>query len=99
MKKKTIKLTESELKSIIKRILREQYEDDFNAHGYKTTSNFCGNEIEISNSNDAARIKYSDGEITDWLEIEYDDEDEAYVETDYGREYLSDYIRYNSVWG
>ena len=34
-------------------------ENDFEPHGYKTTSNLGGNEIQISNSGDAARIRDS----------------------------------------
>ena len=97
MSKKLIRLTESDLHRIVKesvnRIIKE---NDFEPHGYKTTSNFGGNEIQISNSGDAARIRDSHtGNITDWLEIEFDEEGVAYVTDEMGnQERLCDYMRY-----
>ena len=96
-KKNTVKLNESQLKKIVtesvKRVLKEV--DDFNAHGYKAINNYGGNEIQINNSGDAARLKFQNGEITDWLEIEFDDEGVAYITTPNGQqEKLSDYMRY-----
>ena len=58
-------------------------------------NNYGGNEIQINRSGDAARIKFQDGEITDWLEIDFDEQGVAYVTTPYGeQEKLSDYMRY-----
>lgn len=83
-----MKITESELKNIIKecvyRILNESndfdYKDDFKPQGYYTDSNWGGKEIEISSSGDAARIRtnYGDGpsKPSEWCEIQYDYEDE-----------------------
>lgn len=95
--KNVVRLTESQLHNIIaksvKRVLRES--DDFIGHGYKTTSNLGGNEIQISNSGDAARLKLPSGEITDWLEIEFDEEGVAYITTPDGdTERLDEYMRF-----
>lgn len=92
------KLTESRLKSIIaeslKKILREN--EDFVPQGYKGTSNWGGNEIQISDSGDAARIRDSHtGSVSDWLEIEFDEEGVAFVTDENGnQERLCDYLRY-----
>lgn len=98
MKKNAIRLTETDLKRIIKesvsRIMSEM--EDFQPHGYRGTSNWGGNEIQISPSGDAARFRFNGGEPTDWLEIEFDEEGVAYVDTEQGRELLSDYMRYNA---
>ena len=97
MSKKLIKLTESDLHRIIKESVNNILkENDFEPHGYKTTSNLGGNEIQISNSGDAARIRDSyTGNITDWLEIEFDEEGVAYVTDEMGnQERLCDYMRY-----
>jgi hypothetical protein len=51
-------------------------EDPFEAHGSYTVSNSGGYEIMISPDGDSAKVKEQDGTISDWLEIEYiDDED------------------------
>lgn len=97
MAKKLIRLTESDLHRIIKESVNNILkENDFEPHGYKTTSNLGGNEIQISNSGDAARIRDSyTGNITDWLEIEFDEEGVAYVTDEMGnQERLCDYMRY-----
>lgn len=97
MTKKVIRLTESDLHRIIKESVNNILkENDFEPHGYKTTSNLGGNEIQISNSGDAARIRDSyTGNITDWLEIEFDEEGVAYVTDEMGnQERLCDYMRY-----
>ena len=97
MSKKLIRLTESDLHRIIKESVNNILkENDFEPHGYKTTSNLGGNEIQISNSGDAARIRDSyTGNITDWLEIEFDEEGVAYVTDEMGnQERLCDYMRY-----
>ena len=96
-KKNTVKLTETQLKHIVaesvKRVLKEM--DEFTPHGYKGMNNYGGNEIQISDSGDSARLKFQDGEVTDWLEIEFDEDGVAYVTTPYGQqEKLSDYMRY-----
>ena len=97
MTKKVIRLTEGDLHRIIKESVNNILkENDFEPHGYKTTSNLGGNEIQISNSGDAARIRNSyTGNITDWLEIEFDEEGVAYVTDEMGnQERLCDYMRY-----
>lgn len=96
-KRKKVKLTETQLKQIVaesvKRVLKEM--DEFTPHGYKGMNNYGGNEIQISDSGDSARLKFQDGEVTDWLEIEFDEDGVAYVTTPYGeQEKLSDYMRY-----
>ena len=83
------KLTESRLKSIIaeslKKILREN--EDFVPQGYEVTSNWGGNEIHISDSGDAARIRDSHtGSVSDWLEIEFDEEGVAFVTDENGNQ-------------
>lgn len=95
--KKVVRLTESDLHRIIRRsvnkIIKES--DDFIGHGYKTTSNLGGNQIQLSDSGDGARIKYPNGEISDWMEIEFDENGVAYVITPDGEEErLDEYIRF-----
>lgn len=92
------KLTESQLTKIIqksvKKILKEN--EDFTPHGYKGTSNWGGYEMQISNNGDEARIRDSHtGEVSDWLEIQFDEEGVAYVIDANGQEErLCDYMRY-----
>ena len=96
MKKQTIKLNESKLRNIIReRIRKVLRENDFAPHGYMTTSNLGGKEIEISNSNDAVRFRTEDGSISDWFEIEYDEEGNPIVNTPWGTEDLNNYMRFN----
>ena len=97
MKQNTIKLNESSIRKMVaesvKRVLKEM--DEFIPHGYKAMNNYGGNEIQISKSGDAARLKFQNGEVSDWLEIEFDEEGVAYVTTPYGQqEKLSEYMRY-----
>ena len=97
MKQNTIRINENTLKKIVsesvKKILKES--DEFTPQGYKGMNNYGGNEIQINRSGDAARIKFQDGEVTDWLEIDFDEQGVAYVTTPYGeQEKLSDYMRY-----
>ena len=93
-----IRLTESKLKQIVaesvKKVLRES--DEFKPHGYKGTSNWGGNEIQLSDRGDGARIRDSHtGEISDWMEILFDEEGVAYVTDKNGNEErLCDYLRY-----
>ena len=99
MKKQIIRLTEGDLHKIIKesvnRILNEN-EDDFIPHGYKGTSNFGGYEMQINDRGEMARLKDSHtGNITDWMEIQFDEEGVAYVVDENGNEErLCDYMRY-----
>lgn len=99
--KQTIRLNENHfnrlVKKCVKRILKES--DDFISHGYKTDSNWGGKEIQINNSGDMARIRGNYGGKPDipseWLEIQFDEEGVAYVETPNGRiERLDMYMRY-----
>ena len=98
-KKQLIRLTEGDLHKIIKesvnRILNEN-EDDFTPHGYKGTSNFGGYEMQIDDRGEMARLKDSHtGNITDWMEIQFDEEGVAYVIDENGNEErLCDYMRY-----
>lgn len=93
-----IRLTESKLKQIVaesvKKVLRES--DEFKPHGYKGTSNWGGNEIQLSDRGDEARIRDSHtGEISDWMEIQFDEDGVAYVTDENGNEErLCDYLRY-----
>ena len=93
-----IKLTESKLKQIVaesvKMVLRES--DEFKPHGYKGTSNWGGNEIQLSDRGDEARIRDSHtGKISNWMEIQFDENGVAYVTDENGNEErLCDYLRY-----
>ena len=93
-----IRLTESKLKQIVaesvKKVLRES--DEFKPHGYKGTSNWGGNEIQLSDRGDEARIRDSHtGEISDWMEIQFNEDGVAYVTDENGNEErLCDYLRY-----
>jgi len=95
-KKNVIRINEAQLKKIIaesvKKVLRES--EDFIPQGYKAMSNFGGSEIQISKSGDAARFRYYGGEPTEWMEIEFDEDGVAYVETPNGKELLADYMKY-----
>lgn len=89
-------LQESKLRAIIKESIQKVLnESDFAPHGYMTTSNLGGKEIEISNSNDAVRFRTEDGSISDWFEIEYDEEGNPIVNTPWGTEDLNNYMRFN----
>lgn len=96
------KMNESQLREIVRKIIKESLEevwnesdDEFSPNGYKAMNNYGGNEIQINKSGDSARLKFQDGEVTDWLEIEFDEDGVAYVTTPYGeQEKLSDYMRY-----
>ena len=98
MAKKTIKLTESDIRHLVEQTLKEfinDSDDEFVAHGGKPMNNYGGNEIQISDDGDGARIRYQSGEITDWMEIEFDEEGVAYVTTPDGeQERLCDYMRF-----
>lgn len=80
----------------LRRELREN--DDFTSHGYFTTSNYGGYEVEISNSGDAARFRQNfgdgPGEVTDWCEIQYDENGNAYCDTPFGVQELGNYMRH-----
>lgn len=97
-KKNTIRLTESDLKRVIsesvKKVLMEN--DDFQPHGYRGTSNWGGLEMQISDSGDAARLRNSvTNQVSDWLEIQFDENGVAYVTDENGHEErLCDYMRY-----
>lgn len=87
------------VKESVRRILRENVgNDDFTPHGYFTTSNYGGYEVEISNSGDAARFRQNfgdgPGEVTDWCEIQYDENGNAYCDTPFGVQELGNYMRY-----
>lgn len=96
MNNNRIRITESQLHRVItesvKKVLRES--EEFSPTGYRTVSNLGGHEIEISPRGDSARFKFYGGEPTDWLEIEFDEDGVAYVETERGKERLCDYMRY-----
>lgn len=95
-----LKIDESQLRKMVSKIIKESLEelggeDDFQPNGYKGMNNYGGNEIQVNRNGDSARIRFQDGEVTDWLEIEFDEEGVAYVTTPHGeQEKLSDYMRY-----
>ena len=81
--------------SIIK-VLKES--EDFEPTGYKTDSNWGGKEVQISKNGDAARFRDNHGtpgQPTEWLEIQFDEDGVAYVETENGTERLDEYMRIN----
>lgn len=65
--------------------------EKFVAHGYMGMNNFGGIEIQINDFGDSARLRFCDGEITDWLEIEY-----GINEDDDGDIYTYNYVRFNN---
>ena len=67
--------------------------DFFETHGYKTVCNLGGYQIQISKCGTCARFVFFDSEPTEWIEIELDEDDNPYCETERGREYISDYMR------
>lgn len=103
-KKRKFNMTESQLNNLIKECITEvlaestnkqlKESDEFKPTGYRTVSNLGGHEVQINPSGDSARFKFYGGEPTDWLEIEFDENGAAYVETERGRELLADYMRY-----
>lgn len=96
--KNVIRINEDQLKHMIsesvKKVLKEM--DDFQPHGYKCTSNWGGTEMQISNSGDAVRLKDTHtNQISDWLDIQFDENGVAYVIDENGdEERLCDYMRY-----
>ena len=80
------------IRESIKKVLKES---DFISHGYKTTSNLGGKEIEISRNNDAVRFRTEDGSVSNWFEIEYNEQGEPVANTPWGTEPLEDYMRTN----
>ena len=80
----------------IKKALMES--DEFNPTGYMTKSNWGGTEVEIHPSGDSARFRDNYGgepsKPTDWMEIQFDEDGVAYVQTDNGTERLDQYMRY-----
>ena len=103
-KKRKFNMTESQLNKLIKECITEvlaestnkqlKESDEFKPTGYRTVSNLGGHEVQIHPSGDSARFKFYGGEPTDWMEIEFDENGAAYVETERGRELLADYMRY-----
>jgi hypothetical protein len=95
------------IKESVKKILKEDkfpiadsdddLNGDFKPHGYKTTSNSGGQEIQLSDYGDAARIKDESGNVGPWLEIDFDEDGVAYVENpDTGEQTrLDEFMRYN----
>jgi hypothetical protein len=103
-KKRKFNMTESQLNNLIKECITEvlaestnkqlKESDEFKPTGYRTVSNLGGHEVQIHPSGDSARFKFYGGQPTDWMEIEFDENGAAYVETERGRELLADYMRY-----
>lgn len=60
--------------------------DDFIVHGHCTVSNSGGYEIELADSGDSARVRDAYGsdnpEISDWLEIEYVENEDGELDED-----------------
>jgi len=92
-KKRVMKITEGDIRNMVVNVLNEMAGDEFKANGYRGVSNAGGNEIQVNDSGDAARFRLYGGEPTDWMEIEFDENGVAYVDTPSGREMLSDYMR------
>ena len=103
-KKQKFNMTESQLNNLIKECITEvlaertnkqlKESDEFKPTGYRTVSNLGGHEVQIHPSGDSARFKFYGGQPTDWMEIEFDENGAAYVETERGKELLADYMRY-----
>lgn len=92
---KVITINENDIRNMVMEALAEFGGGDvFKADGYSGVSNVGGNEIQINKSGDAARFRMYGGEPTDWMEIEFDEDGVAYVDTPSGREMLADYMRY-----
>ena len=72
------------------------HENDFNPNGYKATSAFGGYEMQVDNRGEMARLRDSHtGNVSEWLEIQFDEEGVAYVIDENGNEErLCDYMRY-----
>ena len=72
------------------------HENDFNPNGYKATSAFGGYEMQLDDNGDMARLRDSHtGNVSEWLEIQFDENGVAYVIDDNGNEErLCDYMRY-----
>jgi hypothetical protein len=93
-----VKLTESKLKQIVaesvKKVLMESV--DFKPHGHKATSAFGGYEMQIDDRGEMARLRNSyTGKVSEWLEIQFDENGVAYVIDENGdEERLCDYMRY-----
>lgn len=92
-KKGVMKITEGDIRNMVVKVLNEMVGDEFKPNGYRGISNAGGNEIQVNDSGDAARVRLYGGEPTDWMEIEFDENGVAYVDTPSGRELLSDYMR------
>lgn len=93
-KKRVMKITEGDIRNMVSIVLNEMAGDEFKPNGYRCVSNIGGHEIQVNDSGDAARFRLYGGEPTDWMEIEFDENGVAYVDTPSGREMLSNYMRY-----
>lgn len=97
-----ITMKESQFRKLVKEcfmeVMKERKQlkesDEFKPTGYRTVSNLGGHEVQIHPSGDSARFKFYGGQPTDWMEIEFDENGAAYVETERGKELLADYMRY-----
>ena len=90
-----IKLTENELKhESVKNVLKES--EDFKPNGYKVTSAFGGYEMQVDNRGEMARLRNSyNGTVSEWFEIQFDEDGGAYVIDENGdEERHCDYMRY-----
>ncbi len=76
--------------------MENQEKTEFVCHGYLGLSNLGGVEIEINDCGDGARLRWYDGEVTDWLEIQQGENPETetpfiyYNETEY---YFDEFMR------
>ena len=72
------------------------HKNDFKPNGYKATSAFGGYEMQVDNRGEMARLRDSHtGNVSEWLEIQFDEEGVAYVIDENGNEErLCDYMRY-----
>jgi hypothetical protein len=74
------KITLNELKTLVKKIIKENQED-FIADGFYTISNSGGYEVMLSDDGDSARVRDAFGsdnpKTSNWLEIEYIPDEET----------------------
>jgi hypothetical protein len=97
-----ITMKENQFRKLVKECFMEVMKErkqlkesnEFKPTGYRTVSNLGGHEVQIHPSGDSARFKFYGGQPTDWMEIEFDENGAAYVETERGKELLADYMRY-----
>jgi len=77
----------------------EDEEDVFEPHGYRSDSNWGGQEIQLSNDGSQARFRDNygtPGTPSEWLDIDFDENGVAFINVpNRGRMNLQDFTRYN----